>query len=232
MQQYNKCYFYNSVAKEVMVQNLQPDHMNGGFLPKPEGSSYTDPTTIFLKGNETLILVEENTPAERWKIIPHYMFTKLHHKTDKTVKIIEEIGLSPADFPKYTDKPVPDDHYSFYYNYSEEQLNWIFDLARYKDDALRRVSLMCVEENYKMFPQYKRDNVYSGSPVTDNYPEYLKGEAGKQSIARLNSVYQDIAITAQTAIMSEEVQTPEAVDLIIKNIKFPTEEEILLQIQG
>jgi hypothetical protein len=232
MQKYNKCYFYNSVAKEVTVHYLQQDHLNGGFLPKPDGSSYIDPTTITLRENETLILVDENTPAEKWEIIPHYMFTKLYLKTDKTVLIIEKIGQSPADFPEYTEKPVPDKKYAYYYKYSEQDQDWIFDFARYKDDALRRVSSMCVGENYKMFPQHKRDNVYSGRPVTDNYPEYLQGEAGKQSIARLNAVYQDIAITAQTAIMSEEVQTPEAVDLIIKNIKFPTEEEILLQIQG
>lgn len=227
MQNNEYCYTFNSKNKISTPIKLQKDHMNGGFLPKPENTLYEDPSTIELKENETLIISNGE-----WTKKPLYIGCRLFHKTNKAEIKITNIGDKPADFPEYTDKPIPDNNYSYYYNYSEQQQNWVFDLTRYKDDTLRRVSSMCVEENYKMFPQYKRDNVYSGSPVTDNYPEYLKGEAGKQSIARLNAVYQNIAITAQTAIMSEEVQTPEAVDLIIKNIKFPTEEEILLQIQG
>jgi len=85
-----------------------------------------------------------------------------------------------------------------------------------------------------MFPQYKRDNVYSGSPVTDSYPDYLQGEAGKQSIARLNAMYQQIALTAQAAINMETVATKDEIDGIIEAMKnsFPTEAEILAQIQS
>lgn len=109
-----------------------------------------------------------------------------------------------------------------------------FNLPVYKSEACNKVTDLCVEANYIMFPQYKRDNVYSGSPVTDSYPDYLKGEAGKQSIARLNAMYQQISITTQAAINAETVTTKDEIDAIIEAMKasFPTEAEILAQIQS
>ncbi len=232
MQNNKFCYSFNSQAKIVNTIRLQKDYMNGGFLPKPTGCLYENPDNIILKENETLTIIDENTPAEKWEVIPHYVNMKLYHKVDKSEKIIEEIGQSPADFPDYTEIPVPDNKYSGYYNYSEQTRNWVFDLLKYKTDKLDALSAAGVVSNYKILPRHKRDNIYAGSPADDDYPSYLKGEAGKQSIARLNAIYQNISLTAKTAIMSVEVDTPEAVDLIIDNIKFPTEEEILVQIQG
>lgn len=117
-------------------------------------------------------------------------------------------------------KPIPDPN--------------IFHLMRYKVEACKTVTDLCVEANYSILPQYKRDNIYSGSPATDSYPDYLKGDAGKQSIARLNAMYQQIALNAQAAINAETITTKGEIDAIIETMKsgFPTEEEILAQIQG
>lgn len=52
-----------------------------------------------------------------------------------------------------------------------------------------RISQLAVSRNYELLPQYKRDNIYVGSPASDSYPEYLTGEAGKQTIAKMNGYF-------------------------------------------
>lgn len=94
-----------------------------------------------------------------------------------------------------------------------------------KTAAVQEISQKCVDANYKMLPQYKRDNIYSGTPADDGYPSYLKGTSGKQSIAKLNKMYRDIANNAISAIKS--AASIEDVALIISSIVMPTESEIV-----
>jgi len=98
-----------------------------------------------------------------------------------------------------------------------------------KAAAIQEVSQRCADANYKMLPQYKRDNIYSGSPADDGYPSYLKGTSGKQSIAKLNKVYRDIANNAISAIKS--ATSVEDVALIVSSIVMPTESEIVAMIK-
>lgn len=232
MQNNEFCYKFNSKDKLITQIKLQPDHMNGGFLPKPDDTLYEDPSTIELGEYETLIISDE-----KWAKTPWYIGTKLYQKTDKTEMVIIEVGNSPSDYPDYTDVELSDQQYAYYYDYTESTDEsgattraWVFNLAKYKSDSCKRITVLCVNENYTMFPQYKRDNVYSGSPVTDNYPDYLKGAAGQQSIANLNAIYHQISIFAQAAINAATITTRDAVDNIISAIVFPTEEQILTQL--
>jgi len=94
-----------------------------------------------------------------------------------------------------------------------------------KASAVQEVSQRCVDANYKMLPQYKRDNIYSGAPADDGYPAYLKGAPGKQSIAKLNKMYRDIANNAISAIKT--AASIEDVTLILSSIVMPTESEIV-----
>lgn len=225
MQNNEYCYKFDSKTRTKIGIRLQPDHMNGDFMPKPDNSLYEDPALIELGVHETLIIKDEAWVKAAW-----YVDVKLYHKIDKSEMVITEVGKSPSDYAEYTDIEIPEPLYSYYYDFDGS--GWVFNLARYKSDACSRVTMFCVNENYKLFPQYKRDNVYSGSPATDNYPNYLKGDTGKQSIAKLNAVYQQIAANAQAAINSIDITTREDVDAIVDTILFPTEQEILAQIQS
>jgi len=222
------CYSFNVYDKTICVTRLEIDHMNGGFLPKPPGASYIDPSSIKLKDNETLILVDGNQEAERWEKIPYYIDKKLYHKSNKSEMTITKIGESPDDYPEYTEIQLPNGASLNYYNFSESANSWIFDIEKYKSDALSRITSMCIEENYRMLPQHKRDNVYAGSPASDNYPPYLQGAAGRGTIAKLNAIYQAISERAKSAIQAATSQ--EEIDNIIAGIKFPSETEILAEI--
>ncbi len=227
MQNHEYCYSYDSLHKIATVIKLQPDHMNDGFMPKPVNSLYEDPSCIELGENETLIISND-----KWAKTPLYIGTKLHHKANKTEIEISEVGKTPSDYPDYTDVELPDSQYVYYYDFSESEQTWIFNISKYKSDKCSRVTALCIDANYTMLPQYKRDNVYSGSPASDNYPSYLQGEAGKQSIAKLNAIYKQIATSAQAAIQSSTIQSRDEVDAIITALNFPTEAEILMQIQS
>ncbi len=98
-----------------------------------------------------------------------------------------------------------------------------------KAAAIQEISQRCVDANYKMLPQYKRDNIYSGPPADDGYPSYLKGTSGKQSIAKMNKMYRDIANNAISAIKS--AASIEEVELIVSSIVMPTESEIVAMIK-
>lgn len=226
MQNNEYSYSYDSKNKRATAIKLQPDYMNGGYMPRPDNSLYENPELIELGERETLII-----ESESWVIKPWFIGTKLYHKIDKTEMEITDVGESPSDYPKYTTSKFPESQYAYYYDF-DESLGWIFNLAKYKSDACNRVTMLCVNENYTMFPQHKRDNVYSGSPASDSYPDYLKGNAGKLSIAKLNAVYQQIASNTQAAINSTDITTREDVDAIVDTILFPTEQEILAQIQS
>lgn len=230
MQNNEYCYTVDSKNKKVSVVKLQPDHMNGGFMPKPDGSSYINPSSIELTECETLQLINEGTESEAWEKISYYIGQILYHKTSRSEIIINKVGESPADYPEYTDAAIPDLINAIYYDYSEETSSWVFNISRYRSVVSDQVTSLCVSANYTMFPQYKRDNVYSGSPASDGYPAYLKGDAGKTSIAKLNNVYQQIAETAKTALTT--ASTKEDIDAVISGIVFPTEVEILAQIQS
>lgn len=225
MKNHEFCYSFDSKNKIATAIKLQPDHVNGGFMPKPDNTLYEDPSSIELGDNETLVIESNALVKKSW-----YIGTKLYHKTDKTEIEITEVGKSPSDYPEYTTAEIPEPQYAYYYDFIDSA--WVFNLAKYKSDACSRVTMLCVNENYTMFPQYKRDNIYSGSPASDNYPDYLKGDAGKLSIAKLNAVYQQIATSAQAAIQSSTIQSRDEVDAIITALNFPTEAEILMQIQS
>ena len=230
MQNNKFCYTFDSKNKNASIITLQPDHMNGGFMPKPEASSYIDPEIIVLSEHETLRLVNAGTESETWEKIPWYIGQKLYHKTNRSEIIINDIGKALSDYPDYTGINIPDLKYAYYYDFNESTESWVFNLDKYKSDASKHISDLCVAANYTMFPQYKRDNVYAGSPVTDDYPAYLKGDAGKQSIAKLNAVYQGIAETAKAVV--DTALTKEAIEDIVSGINFPIEVEILAQIQS
>jgi hypothetical protein len=100
------------------------------------------------------------------------------------------------------------------------------ELLAFKTFAIQEVTRRCVEANYTMLPQYKRDNIYSGAPADDGYPTYLKADAGKQSIAKLNKMYRDIANNVQASI--DRADSIEDVKLILSSIVLPTESEIIL----
>ena len=222
------CYSFDSKSKTVSTIRLQKDEMNEGFLEKPSGTSYIDPTTILLEENETLMLIDEGKESERWEKIPCYAGKKLYHRINKSMMSITVAGKSPVDYPDYTDKQPPDNA-SFYYNFSESEGNWIFDLEKYRIDMSNRITSMCIEENYAILPQYKRDNVYSGLPANGDYPPYLQGEQGKTSIAKLNKIYQEISKVAKSKIESAVSQAE--IDNIISEIIFPSEMEILSLMQ-
>ena len=225
MQNNKQCYSYDSRNKITSTIKLQRDLMNGGFLPKPNNTSYDDPSLITLTENETLII--EN---EKWKKVLHYIGCKLYRKVDKKEMAITKIGESPEDYPDYTNKEIPNSTLQSYYIYSEESEEWDFDLEKYKINAIERVSTMCVEENYKMLPTYKRENVLVGDPASTKYPQYLQGEAGRATIAMLNAMYQNISEAAKVAInnATDYIQ----VNNIVDNIQFPTEEQILTEVNN
>ena len=223
MQNNSVCYSYDSGNKTTKVITLQKDVMNDGYLPAPENTSYVDPSIIELEENETLIL--EN---EKWEKIPHHINKKLYHKINKTEMTISEIGKTPVDYPDYTDKEIPDTAYSPYYEYSEQTQNWKFDIVKYKSDASKRITAMCVTENYSILSQEKRENILAGSPATDEYPLHLQGEAGKTNIAKLNNIYQKISKKTKSDIQSAD--SKREVDEIILGIIFPSEAEILASI--
>ncbi len=226
MQSNQFCYSYNSLHRQSQKIQLQPDCLNGGFLPNPPGTSYVNPEEIDISEHETLIL-----DGDDWKKVPFYVGTKLYHKSDQLVIEITEIGKSPEDYPDYTiisTPQCPDEHRMFY-KFSDSQA-WEFNLQEYKQYRLKDIKRRCVSENYAILPQHKRDNIYSGSPASDHYPPHLQGERGKDSIAKLNSIYQQIAQSAKENIFDESIKTPKEVDNIYANINFPSEEEILKQI--
>jgi len=228
MQNHELCYYFDSNNKTISIIKLQSDIMNGGFMPKPSDASYIDPSTIEIEDNETLILIDDGQEIERWEKIPYFIDKKLYHKIDKSEITISEVGKSPDDYPDYTEKELPGDTSSCY-NFSESINDWLFDLEKYKSDALSRVTSMCIEANYSRLPQYKRDNIYAGSPVSADYPDYLQGEAGRLTIAKLNEIYQKISKAAKIEIESAISQTE--IDDIIAGIIFPSDEEIWSMIQ-
>lgn len=223
MQNNSACYSFDSKNKTTKAISLQKDEMNGEYLPKPAETSYTDPSSIKLKDNETLILVDGE-----WGKIPHHIGEKLYHKVDKTEMSISEIGKSPADYTEYTESSLPEDASAEYYNFSEQTEEWVFDIRKYKSDKLEQISQRCESENYTILPSKKRENVFAGSPASDKYPAYLKDEEGKRSIAKLNNIYQTIAEKAKADLQSANLKSE--VDEIISGIIFPSEADILASI--
>lgn len=199
-----------------------------GVFCLPANSTFDEPDLSALGENETYIRNDADTA---WEIVKDYRGAVLVKKDKSEIIRIEELGKTPADYPDYTDIVLPDDK-QYYYDFDIESESWIFNMVKYKKDACTRVTSICTSANYEIFPQYKRDNVYSGSPASDSYPAYLQGDAGKVSIAKLNTIYQAIATTAQAAIKADAVTTVAAVDKIISGIVLPTEAEIIAEIQG
>ncbi len=221
------CYGYSSVNRQTQKIQLQPDCLNGGFLPKPPGTSYSNPGDIEISEHETLVLDGEN-----WKKIPFCIGKKLYKKSDQSEIEITKIGETPKNYPDYTISPVPDcsESQKNFYKFSVSKQAWEFDLQAYKQYRLQNIKQRCVSENYAILPQHKRDNIYSGSPASSHYPSYLQGDEGKKSISKLNSIYQQIVQSAKENIFDENIKTLEEVDDIYANIEFPSEEEVLKQL--
>jgi hypothetical protein len=223
MQNNPVCYSFDSKNRTTKAIALQKDAMNGGYMARPADTSYIDPSLIELQDNETLILKNE-----KWIKISYYVNSKLYHKENKTELTINEVGKTKEDYSDYTDTEIPDIAFPQYYNFSETIQSWEFDIEQYKTDQINLISQRCVEENYKILPQHKRDNIYAGSPASDNYPSYLQGETGKTTIAKLNQIFQKISEKAKSGIQS--ANTKSDVDEIVFGIIFPSEAEILASI--
>lgn len=223
MQNNEFAYSFDSRNKTIYKIKLEPDSENGGYLSKPNGTSYIDPSTIGIADNETLMLKNE-----KWEKIPYYVGTILYHKKRKISITIYDAGKSLDDYPDFTDKEIPDFALSCYFEYSEQTKNWEFDFEKYKSDALKRITDMCVNENYSILPREKRENILAGSPASDGYPQYLQGEKGKANIAKLNNIFQVISKEAKSDIQS--ANSKNEVDEIILGIIFPSEAEILASI--
>ena len=224
MQLQDHCFTYDDKNRVASRGQLQPDHMNGGYMPKSDGSSYDDPEAIALSDNETLQLTDSGS----WAKIPHYIGTKLYSISDRTEKIITEVGKTPADYPDYTECDLSNEEkaYLVYYDYTDGE--WVFNVDRYRTAAKTHVTALCESANYTMLPSRTRDNIYAGSPASDDYPPYLQGDAGRSSIAKLNKIYKDISDQTMTAIQS--LATRAEIDAVIASIVFPTEDEVLTQI--
>ena len=80
-------------------------------------------------------------------------------------------------------------------------------LSAVQQEEIKRISALSVERNYELLPQYKRDNIYAGDPACDGYPDYLKGDAGKLTIARMNKFFRDKVKEVQAQILSAQTKT-------------------------
>lgn len=224
MQTNRCCYAYDAANKRISVIQLQADHMNGGYMPKPDHTSYNNPGIIPVGKNETLFLDEDGT----WQKTPFYIGTILHSITDQSYIKITEIGKTPSDYAGYAEWTLSQDekNYMPFYDYTDGA--WVFNTERYKVSIKKQITKMCETENYNILPHHIRDNIYAGSPASDDYPAYLQGETGRRSIAKLNKIYKDISDQTMTAIQS--LATRAEIDAVIASIVFPTEDEVLTQI--
>jgi hypothetical protein len=207
------------------IHECQPCPVTGGWLYPTHYTENPPPVTgEFQKAVYDYI-------SESWEIMSCHNGQVIYHKTNRSqLKITDD--RTPDDFPDYTDIPIPDLSIIQFYDYSENGgAGWVFNLQKYKDYISSYITGLCVDANYKMFPQYKRDNVYAGSPVNDKYPDYLKGDAGKTAIAKLNAVYQSISNDTKSLIADKRVQTREEIDKIVAAIVFPNESEIISMIK-
>ena len=74
-------------------------------------------------------------------------------------------------------------------------------LSVVQQEEIRKISALSVERNYELLPQYKRDNIYAGETACEGYPDYLKGEAGKLTIAKMNKYFRDKTKEVQSQIL-------------------------------
>jgi len=232
IQRKSVCYSFNSMTKEKVTMQLQENFVKGGYVSKYANSSYINPDTIKLTKNETLVLKDENLPTENWEKVAHYIGIKLRSKNNDNIQEIEikELGDTPANYPDYTTKQPKNLIYQFYYTFDKSKDEWVFNFNKVLTDVKSGISAKGVETNYTILSQHNRDNIYSGSPADDEYPEYLKGKIGIENIAKLNNVFQ-ILIKKFQKIVEESPQTneliyPELLNML-EHIEFPTEDEII-----
>ncbi len=94
-------------------------------------------------------------------------------------------------------------------------------LSEFKEFKIKRLSRECKDKADKIFPVEKQINVLVGA--SDNYPEYLKGDTGKENIKRFIEIYKSIYSVNKALILActsnEEIEN-------IK-INFPSESDIL-----
>ncbi len=76
-----------------------------------------------------------------------------------------------------------------------------------QQEEIKRISALSVERNYELLPQYKRDNIYAGETACDGYPDYLKGEAGKLTIAKMNKYFRDKTKEVVSQILLTKTKT-------------------------
>ena len=80
-------------------------------------------------------------------------------------------------------------------------------LSVVQQEEIRKISALSVERNYELLPQYKRDNIYAGETACEGYPDYLKGEAGKLTIAKMNKYFRDKTKEVQSQILKAKPKT-------------------------
>ena len=80
-------------------------------------------------------------------------------------------------------------------------------LSAVQQEEIKRISALSVERNYELLPQYKRDNIYAGETACEGYPYYLRGEAGKLTIAKMNKYFRDKTKEVQSQILKAKTKT-------------------------
>lgn len=228
------CYEYNSLTKTKSMVNLPVNYVDGGYFAKPPQSSYIDPDTISITENETLILIDENLPTERWEKKPWYIGTKLLYKNaeDKTaIEEIEikEIGDTPENYPNYTSKKPKKEIYKYYYVFDEKKNDWVMDFNKIYNSMIDRMKSRGKEDNIHILPIHTRDNIYTGAD--EGYPVYLKGKKGIENIGKLNMMFRDITKKYEKMIEDLNIEKDEMtyfdiLNEIVEGIEFPNENDM------
>ncbi len=107
----------------------------------------------------------------------------------------------------------------------------IFELLEFDDFkklAIDSLKSMCDNKSNEIFSDKKQLNVLTGA--TYGYPEYLCGTAGIESLGKFNAMYRNIYHSTLDEI--EKCKTNEEIKAVIESTVWPTEEEILIHIQG
>jgi len=108
----------------------------------------------------------------------------------------------------------------------EKTAEEMFNITNYKNKISEQVSLRSRTAFRAILDEQTERNILYGA--TANYPTYLQGETGKQNVTKMIEQFKTIAKQAKIDI--REATTKEAIDNILNALAFPTEAEILTEI--
>jgi hypothetical protein len=195
-----RAYAYDEQGLYTGSRELREDVLNGGYLP--------------MAANETADAPPDTSERQvarylngTWSVIPDHRGITYYDTATREQHTILEAGVEPES--GWTDKEPPAE---LYYTYNDTSGAWVFDLALYREQVVRRLSDESFARSEAIFPEYKARNIERGVCTYDE-PYTLANKVATDQACR--------AEFYRVKSLIEAAQTQEEIDAVIP--VWPTE---------